>query len=57
MDKSQAAGAKGEPSKRGPFKKLSGIFFFFFFLSRMTILGDTKLLIAPVNEAPGPMAA
>lgn len=37
---------------RGPFKKLSRIFFF----SRMTILGDTKLLIAPVNTAPGPMA-
>ena len=40
---------------RGPFKKLRGIFFFFF-LSRMTILGDPKVLIAPVNEAPGPMA-
>ena len=40
---------------RGPFKKLRGIFFFFF-LSRMTILGDTKVLIALVNEAPGPMA-
>lgn len=38
---------------RGPFKKLSRTFFF---LSRMTILGDTKLLIAPVIAAPGPMA-
>lgn len=40
---------------RGPFKKLNRIFFFFF-LSPMTILGDTKLLIAPVIGAPGPMA-
>lgn len=40
----------------GPFKKLSRNFFFFFF-SLMTILGDTKLLIVPVNTAPGPMAS
>lgn len=45
-----------ESSERvaGPLKSRAG--FFFFFLSRMTILGDPKVLIAPVNEAPGPMA-
>lgn len=41
--------------RRGPFKKLGRNFFFF--LSLMTILGDTKLLIVPVNTAPGPMAS
>lgn len=55
MGESQASRAQEEPAQcvEAPLKSRAGFFFFF---SRMTILGDTKRLIAPVNTAPGPMA-